>query len=146
MSRRTDRKHAFVLIYQLPFHKELDGSEAVEHYLSQLEEDMDFDRPFIESEFNGTSSKLEQIDPLIAKYTEGWTIGRINKVDLAIMRLAVYEIMFVEDIPVRVSINEAVELAKVYGIDDSASFINGILGKIASAVNPAPVKKDGNRS
>lgn len=132
MSRRTDRKHVFALLFQLPFHKELDRDFAIEQYLSQLDDDKEYDKDFIVAEYLGAADQLMTIDPLIAKYSMGWELDRINKMDLAIMRLAIFEIFFAEDIPVSVSINEAVELAKLYGVDDSPSFINGILGKIAS--------------
>ena len=77
-------------------------------------------------------AKKEDIDELIASASEGWDIGRIGKVELAILRLATYEAKFDEDIPVSVAINEAVEIAKKYGGEDSPAFINGILGKLVS--------------
>ena len=71
-----------------------------------------------------------EIDEAINTYAEGWSVERIAKVDIAILRLAVYEILFAEDIPNRVAVNEAVELAKEFSSDKSPSFINGILGKV----------------
>lgn len=133
MSRRSDRKHAFVLIFQLPFHEEIVLEEAMEDYLNQLE-NKDFDKAFIQAEYQGTWRNLQEIDPYISEFSSGWALDRINKVDLAIMRLAVYEMIFDEKIPVSVSINEAVELAKAYGLDESSVFINGILGKIATRI------------
>ena len=76
-------------------------------------------------------ASLETIDKEISEKATGWTIDRMGKVDLAIIRLAVYEILFDESIPVGVSINEAVELAKKYGRDESGSFVNGVLAKFA---------------
>lgn len=73
---------------------------------------------------------VEGLDEAINRVSEGWKTSRMSKVDLTILRLAVYEMRFEEDIPVPVSINEAVELAKKYGTDDSASFVNGILAKL----------------
>ena len=74
---------------------------------------------------------LEEIDRMRNETSEGWKTSRMGKVDLAILRLAVYEMFFDEDVPVSVAINEAVELGKRFGTDDSSSFINGILGKLA---------------
>ena len=74
---------------------------------------------------------IPEIDEMLNRTTEGWKTTRMGKVDLAILRLAVYEMKFDEDVPVGVAINEAVELAKRFGRDQSPSFINGILGKLA---------------
>ena len=75
---------------------------------------------------------LEEIDEILNDYSRGWKTTRMNRVDLTALRLAVYEMKMDEDVPVGVAINEAVELAKLFGGEDSGSFVNGILGKIAS--------------
>ena len=75
-------------------------------------------------------SRLSEIDAMINEAAKGWKTSRMGKVDLTIIRLAVYEMKFEEDIPTGVAINEAVELAKAYGTDESASFVNGILAKL----------------
>lgn len=83
----------------------------------------------------GVQANLAIIDEKIsANLKEGWKIARISKVSLALLRLAVYEMLFEEDIPVSVSINEAVELAKKYTAEDDAAFVNGVLGSIAKAL------------
>ena len=74
---------------------------------------------------------IEELDAAINEVSKGWKTIRMGKVDLTLIRLAVYEIRFEEEIPVKVSINEAVELAKKYGTDDSPAFVNGILAKFA---------------
>jgi len=142
VSRRTARKHAFELVFELPFHDKGDLDFLIESHLS----DKDIpkgEREFIKSEFEGVAANLEVIDGLIAKFSEGWDIARLSKMDLAVMRLSAYEIMFSEQnlfyqIPVRASINEAVELAKEFGTDDSPAFVNGILGRIAAAEGKSP--------
>ena len=83
---------------------------------------------------HGVMEKKDEIDSLIENHARGWSLERMPKVDLAIMRLAIYELRFREDIPWNVSINEAVELAKKYGGDQSKSFINGVLGKIVASL------------
>ena len=81
--------------------------------------------------FNKIIAVLEEIDKIINESSKGWKTTRMGKVDLTLIRLAVYEIKYEEDIPTGVAINEAVELAKKYGTDDSPAFINGVLAKIA---------------
>ena len=76
------------------------------------------------------SEKLEEIDAKINEVSEGWKTGRMGKVDLTLIRLAVYEMLYEEDVPAKVAINEAVELAKQYGTDNSPSFVNGVLAKL----------------
>ena len=74
--------------------------------------------------------KLPQIDELLNEASDGWKVSRMGKADLTILRLAVYEMQYDEDVPVGVAVNEAVELSKKFGGDESPAFINGILGKI----------------
>ena len=74
--------------------------------------------------------KIEEIDAKINEVSEGWKTGRMGKVDLTLIRLAVYEMLYEEDVPAKVAINEAVELAKQYGTDNSPSFVNGVLAKL----------------
>jgi len=77
-------------------------------------------------------SHMEEIDVYIEKYSKGWTLDRIGKAELTILRIAVFESLFDEEVPVGVAVNEAVELAKKYGDDNASSFVNGILGKIVN--------------
>lgn len=93
------------------------------------------DRAYIESLINGITTKQEELDKIIKQYLKGWTMDRIGKTDLAILRLAVYEILYREDIPYKVSINEAVELAKTYCDETSPSFINGVLAGVVNSLS-----------
>jgi len=133
MSRKTDRKHIFNLIYQLEFYAH-DTREAADdmvcRYFDVLDRPEGIDRDFVVGEFMGTLENLAEIDGRISECAEGWELYRFSKVDLAIMRLAVYEIVYAGDIPEGVSVNEAVELAKQYSADESPAFVNGILGKV----------------
>ena len=88
-------------------------------------------REYLTNKCNDIFSHITELDEAINEVSSGWKTSRMSKVDLTIIRLAVYEMRYEEDIPVAVSINEAVELAKKYGTDDSASFVNGILAKLA---------------
>jgi len=129
MSRRNARRHAFELIFQLPFHKPCDYPELKDLYTEGLPET---EREFIDAEFSGVVENLARIDELISGSLSGWKIERINRADLAALRLAIYEMTCSGQIPVSVSINEAVELAKAYGTDDSYGFVNAVLGRIAN--------------
>ena len=100
--------------------------EAVEHDKQEPEI-----REYAERLVRGTLSKLSSIDLTIERFAENWAMGRMACVDRNILRLAAFEMLFVEDIPIKVAINEAVELAKRYGEADSSKFVNGILDRIA---------------
>jgi len=135
MDRRTERKLAFQIIFTLGFSKiEVDSETTLEEALNQFifhqEIELNGDnKVFILSRYNGVCIYLNQIDDIISKNLKGWSLKRLNKVDLAILRLAVYEIYF-EDIPKKVVVNEAVELAKLFSSDEGPSFINGILANL----------------
>ena len=88
---------------------------------------------YIISAFKGVYENVEELDSVIEKYLTNWTIDRISKVALAVLRLAIYEIKFMDDIPESVSIDEAVELCKKYSTTDDASFVNGLLGSMVRA-------------
>jgi len=131
MARKTARQVAMQLIYQY----ELGGdgiSSTIEESMDKPQLDAD-DMLYIESVLEGTNDKQEELDDLVAKYAVGWKPERIAKVDLSILRLAIYEMLYREDIPESVSVNEAVELAHTYSTPEAASFINGILGSVSRA-------------
>lgn len=135
MSRREIRERIFKLLFRVEFYKTGDMEEQKELFLEDAE---DFPENVSESEkreiiekYDAVVAKLSEIDGMINEKTTGWSSRRMGKVDLAIIRLAVYEICFDEKIPTGVAINEAVELAKTYGQDGSAAFVNGVLAKFA---------------
>ncbi|MBR4758902.1 MAG: transcription antitermination factor NusB [Lachnospiraceae bacterium] len=131
MSRRGLREKTFRLLFRMEFHDEeefLDQKDLFfgdEEQLEMTEEDVSFVMDICDK----ITEKLPQIDERISEKTTGWSIERIGKAELAILRLAVYEIMFDDSIPTSVTINEAVELAKKYGSNDTSSFVNGVLAK-----------------
>ncbi|MCX7710362.1 MAG: transcription antitermination factor NusB [Clostridia bacterium] len=128
MGRRASRELAMKLLYQLEIQKE-DRDEQINAAL--VDEDLtEKDKQYITDVVDGVGKNMEQIDKIIEQHSKGWKINRIPKVDLSILRLSIFEIVFREDIPLNVSINEAVELAKKYSTEDAGSFINGILGKV----------------
>ena len=132
MSRRTARKHIFNIVFQFEFNNGLDIDEVVKAYFDEFCAELtdSSDMEFVEAEVGGIYEKLDELDNYICSHSDNWGIDRISKVDLAILRIAAYEIVFAEDIPDKVAVNEAVELAKEFGEDKSFSFINGVLGKL----------------
>jgi len=133
-SRKIDRKHAFCLIFQQDFNAFEDATDALDYYLENFAEEGASEPDFILDEVRGVYENLEVIDGHIAETSSAWDISRISKADLAIMRLAVYEILHDEKIPDGSSINEAVELAKAFSGEDAGKFVNGVLGKIVRSV------------
>ncbi len=132
MSRKVAREHVFRILYEIPFHNEdvaLLTGQYLQDFADEAVEEKDLD--FIKEETQGVQAHLEEIDETIGSALKGWKVNRLSKVDLSILRLAVYEILYVEELPISVSINEAVELAKKYSQDAAPAFINGILGAIA---------------
>lgn len=139
MSRRLAREFAIQFLFSMDFNKEEHSEQYIEEFLQHKEENRDMDeegvlgkspREYIIETLKGTMQHLEEIDKLIEFHTTGWKKERIAKVDLAILRLAIYEIIFNDNVPDSVAANEAVELAKKYSTEESGSFVNGVLGKI----------------
>ena len=129
MTRREARESAFILIFE----KEFNDSPSEE--LLELAENCSEIKTddFSKAAFAGVYDNLSEIDKTISEYAVSWNIKRISKTALAALRLAIYEINFVDDIPISVSINEAVELMKKYATKEDASFVNGILSSVAKA-------------
>ena len=136
MNRREAREEAFKLVFQITAQSDC-YPEVVERFAEENAALKKTDRKqfkYIVAAANTVFEKVEEIDAVIAEnLTSAWKIERLSKVSLAILRLAVYEIKFVEDIPDTVSVNEAVELAKVYDTDDAPAFINGVLAGVLGA-------------
>lgn len=130
MTRREIREHLFRMLFRKEFHEPSELNEQVEFYFESLGEVKEEDEKYLKERLDQIIDKLGEIDTILAEATSGWKLNRMGKVDLNIMRLATFEIKFDDDIPMKVAINEAVELAKKYGGDSSASFVNGVLAKV----------------
>lgn len=130
MKRTEQREHIFKLIFGVEFNPLEELTEQIQLYFEHAEITEEKDRTYIAAKAEAVARHVEEIDRLINEHTTGWRTGRMNKADLSILRLAVYEMRWDDDVPVSVAINEAVELAKRFGGDDSPSFINGVLAKI----------------
>ena len=131
MKRTEQREHIFKLIFGADFNEESEQGTQTELYLEQIEGATEKDMQYISQKAQKIIEKIDEIDTLINEHTTGWKTGRMNKVDLTILRLAVYEMKWDEDVPTGVAINEAVNLAKKYSSDSGPSFINGVLAKVA---------------
>ena len=125
------REHIFKMIFGLEFTEEEQIEKQLELYLDQLDEVSEKDRSYMLAKAKAIAEKVCEIDAMINENATGWKTTRMNKVDLSILRLAVYEMKFDDDVPVKVAINEAVELAKRFSGDEGPAFINGVLGKLA---------------
>lgn len=124
MKRSQEREQAFCLVFQSLFNND----ENFEIY----EENVESVGEYARSIADGVELRKADLDKLIEKYIKGWKIKRLPRVNLAILRLAAYEILYVDEVPASVAINEAVELAKKYSGETDYSFINGVLGSLVT--------------
>jgi N utilization substance protein B len=140
MGRRQSREVALQALYQVDVGKS--DPESAINYLALNSgagsDDMDFARELV----MGALANLQEIDRIIVSYSKDWQLERLARVDRNIMRLSIYEIIYRSDIPPSVSVNEAVELAKVFGGEDSSKFVNGILGRVVTLPTATGEKKD----
>ena len=130
MTRRQAREEAFILIFEKVF-----NSDSVDEILDLAAEVRDITPDeYVKTVFTGVYEKLDELDEIISQNSIGWNIKRISKTALCVLRLAIYEIKFMESIPTAVSINEAVELCKKYATNEDASFVNGILSTVVKSL------------
>lgn len=130
MTRREAREKALCLIYEYGFNAEKTPEEIIENAINEREENLS---GFAKELFLGVCSHLAELDEKIAAAAENWRIERIGKVTLAVLRLGAYELLYMPEIGMEISINEALELTKKYDEEKAVGFVNGILGKIANA-------------
>lgn len=129
MSRRELREQIFKMLFRIEFHEGMEMEEQMQLFLEEEEEISKEDSEYIRNKYENIVEHLEEIDASVNEKAKDWKTSRMAKVELSLIRLAVYEIQYDEDIPAGVAINEAVELAKKYGADSSPAFINGVLAK-----------------
>jgi len=127
MSRRTSREFALQGLFQIDV-VEADVQEAISHVLGQ--EGAEVDPLFVRELVTGTRQHVEEIDGILERYTTGWDLKRMANVDRNVLRLAVYEMLFNQETPNSVVVNEAIDLAKGFSTPESGKFVNGVLGKI----------------
>ncbi|MCI9068221.1 MAG: transcription antitermination factor NusB [Lachnospiraceae bacterium] len=133
MNRRELREHIFRMLFRREFfHAEAEFEEQVRMYLEELEPLGEKDRTYMQEKTDAVYRLVPELDGKLDEVAKGWKTGRMGKVDLTVLRLALYEMRYEESVPEKVAINEAVEIARKYGGDDSPSFVNGILAKLVT--------------
>ena len=135
MSRRELREQIFKMLFRIEFHEGMEMEEQMQLFLEEEEEISKEDSEYIRNKYENIVEHLEEIDASVNEKAKGWKTSRMAKVELSLIRLAVYEIQYDEDIPAGVAINEAVELAKSYGADKASGFINGILASVVKEIS-----------
>ena len=131
MTRRNLRIQIFKLLFRVEFNSPEDMPEQVRLFFDADESADPEAQEEIQTKYEAIVDKIDELDQMINEKATGWTTNRMGKVDLAILRLALFEILYDDKVPTSVAINEAVEIAKKFGQDESPSFINGILAKFA---------------
>lgn len=130
MSRRELRENLFKMLFRIEFYPSEEMDEQTKAFFEETITASSEDQDYIQQKYQAIMNHLETIDKLINETAKGWKTSRMAKVDLTILRIAVYEMKYDDDVPVSVAINEAVELAKKFGTDESGTFINGVLAKL----------------
>lgn len=131
MTRREARENAFKIIFEVPFYGHDRINERLEYFWSSVSDEVTVDdKKYINDVVTFCFENIISVDEKISDNLTNWKIDRLSKVDLSILRLATTEIMYIDSIPDKVSVNEAVNIAKIFGDDNSPSFINGVLSGI----------------
>jgi len=133
MGRKKAREGTMKLLYQMEINEDY-SDDSLEIYLKNFSFD-EIEKEYLLDAFNKIKKYREEIDKYIDANIEGWNIDRLAKVDLAVLRIAVYEILYRKDIPIEVSINEAIEIVKKYSTEESFKFINGVLGGFVRSID-----------
>ena len=132
MSRSELREHIFRMLFRIEFNSEEEMKEQETLYFDLSDPVSDKDQEYILNKYKAIVENLSEIDNILNELSTGWKTSRMNRVDLTILRLAIYEVRWDEEVPTAVAINEAVELAKKYSSDSGPAFINGVLAKAAN--------------
>ncbi len=130
--RRKSRESALQVLYQWDLTRQ-DTQKGLSHFKEHFSSNEEND-PFLEQIVRGVLRHRKEIDQLIEQYSENWRLNRIAPIDHSILRIAIFELLYCDEIPPKVTLNEAVDLGKQYGSEDSGRFINGILDRILNEV------------
>lgn len=126
--RRKSRERAFIILFEKSFNEDMSVEEIIDFAIDS--EVIEPDEYMLEL-VNKAINNIDEVDAGFEKYLKGWSKSRISKVSLALLRMTVSEMLFSEGVPFGVSINEAIEICKIYGSDDDKTFVNGVLGSVA---------------
>lgn len=130
MNRKLSREKTMEILFGMELSKDT-WNEALETFIDNYEKNIEeLDLDYIKSILVGVEEKKEELDSLISENLQNWKLDRISKVNLTILRLAVYEMKFVSDVPDKVAINEALDITRKYSDDKSVAFVNGVLDKV----------------
>ncbi|MBD2847297.1 transcription antitermination factor NusB [Paenibacillus sp. IB182496] len=152
MKRRLAREIAIQSLYQMEMN-EVGADEAVDMLLAEIQEDneLNVDRTdiqdidaYLRELVSGVVTHKQPIDDLLQQYLTGWQLDRLSRVDRQVLRLAGYEMMYRTDVPPKAAINEAIELAKHFGTEESGKFVNGVLGRLIRALEEADAEPPAN--
>ncbi len=130
MTRRALRENIFRILFKLEFNTIDEMKEQIDFSISDMEDVEDKDKDYIIDKTNKIISLIDEIDSIVVDISDGWRIERLGKAELTILRLAVYEMRYDQDVPFKVAINEALELSKIYCNEEAKRFINGLLAKV----------------
>jgi len=131
MSRKKIRENLYIMLFRLDFYSKEEILNQAEIYLKdEIEDASEKDKEELHNKFKSVLEHLEEIDAQIESHSKGWKVSRIAKAELTVLRLAVFEILYVEDVPDGVAVNEAVELSKCYCAGKAKAFVNGILASV----------------
>ncbi len=130
ISRNRLRELTFQLVYQYDFYPEEERTEQIRIFTEEQENLAEDDRAILMERAAKVYALMPELDREIAANTSGWKLNRMSRVDLSVIRLAFFEMRYDDEVPVKVAINEAVELAKLYGGESSPQFVNGVLAKL----------------
>lgn len=134
MLRSQIREVIFKILFRVPFNDKEEMQEQIAYAMEELDGKSQENITYIETKVHAILEHMDELDHTIEEHCTGWNLNRIGKAEIAIMRLAVYELLYEEDIPNKVSINEAVELAKIYCDEDAKGFVNAVLGKVQRSI------------
>lgn len=134
MLRSQIREEIFKIMFRYPFVEAGEMEEQVAFSMEDLEGKSEENRLHIKNKVESVLEHISEIDEKIEACCEGWSFNRIGKAELSIMRIATYEILYDEEVPTKVAINEAVELTKMYCDEDARGFVNAVLGKVEKSV------------
>jgi transcription antitermination protein NusB len=144
-NRHLSRTIAMQSLFEWDFHgQKEDLKQVVENNLKQFGQNIS-DPEFVYALAEGVRSNLEAIDAVMVKTAPEWPVDQITIVDRNVLRLGIYELMFLKDVPPKVAINEAVEIAKTYGGESSGKFLNGVLGTLFKTLSPEETEKEGQK-
>lgn len=128
------RESVFKALFQWDFQKDEDLTEIAKQHVSLLEDEKLREQAY--SYIEGIKKTIESLDEIISKYLQNWTLDRLSVTDRNILRLGTYELLYVDDVPIEVTLDEMIELGKTYGTENSGKFVNGVLDRIAKGEAP----------